>query len=742
VPLLEELAAGQNERQRSVFLVGDRKQSIYGFRRAAPELFDAAQDWMRQSLDAVSQPLSTSWRSAPAIMQCVNWVFGDGPLSRHIHQFDTHDTYHKNLWGRVEILPLVEEIAKTPVEKTEPQTLRNPLNMPRPETEDTRHYEEGRLVAAKILSLVSQPTLIGKDKEVRKLDYKDIMILLRHRTHASAYERALREARIPYVGAERGTLLDTLEIRDMIALLETLVTPYNNLAQAVVLRSPIFSCSNEQLMMLAQLQQGTWLQRLQAIAQQQSPPPELLRAHKLLPGWNALAGILPVHDLLDRIYNQGNILNRYEASYPSHLKQRVRANLSRFIELALEVDSGRYPSIGNFLSRLKFLRDQTQNGPDEVAASDSQSRVRIMTIHASKGMEAPVVFLADACNSENSAKAYQAFVDWPAEQPRPHSYLLIPPKKRQDDTMQQWLARNREKEFKEESNLLYVALTRAKQILFISGCEPNRGNNLGWYGQIREQLGFHLGLEEMNDQHGIVYQTGEPPQIEAQESLIQGQNAAAPIAATNNHLKGPFPRVGVVKEIAPSYERPIAAGATTENSGPHMSETMCGEKSVLDEDKQTKGNTIHSILHLLCEHVAETDVIERIRAEYGLNLRADPWSQWLAEAKRVITNPAWEFLYNPTHYKFAYNEVPLMYRQNADTVYGFIDRLVVTDERLIVVDYKTHAVQKQSDVDLQTTRYIPQLRLYKQGIAKCWPNTPIDCYLLFTHNAHLQFVQI
>ncbi|MGD8938511.1 MAG: UvrD-helicase domain-containing protein, partial [Gammaproteobacteria bacterium] len=738
IPLLEELAAGNNERQRSVFLVGDHKQSIYRFRRAAPELFDAAQHWLQQSLDAVNQPLSTSWRSAPAIMQCVNWVFADGPLSETIHQFSTHYTHHKSLWGQVELLPLAKPTVDSTPMQNDSTSLRNPLLQPRLETQDTRHYEEGKMIATKIKALIDQPTWIEADGEVRKLSYKDIMILLRHRTHANAYEKSLREAGIPYVGAERGTLLNTLEAQDMVALLETLVTPYNNLALATVLRSPLFSCSNDQLILLSNLRQGTWLQRLQAIAQQ-SEEPELRRAHELITDWSTLAGILPVHDLLDRIYNQGNLLNRYEAAYPEHLKHRVRANLTRFLELALEIDSGRYPSIGNFLSRLKTLRDQVQNGPDEVSALDAQSKVQIMTIHASKGMEAPVVFLADATDTQSTPKAYQAIVDWPAGQPRPKCLLLAPPKKQQDDIVQSLLAHNLLGEQKEAANLLYVALTRAKQVLCVSGCEPSRGTNLGWYGQVREQMRRHMDLQELDDEHTLTYQSGEAivPATHPSSSDQEILPATTPLLAEHG-LKGPFHNIHQLKEIAPSYElaEPLHGLSEPEQKSTHK------QRGSLDEDKQTKGNVIHRVLHLLSERVSDADIAQWIRVEYGVDLQLPPWNQWLLEAKQVIDNPRWRFLYDPNQYNNAYNEVPLMYQQNNDTVYGFIDRLVVTGNKIYLVDYKTHDLRGREDIDAMTARHLPQLRLYQQGIAKCWPDVPVECYLLFTHNAVLKPVPI
>ncbi|KPJ93303.1 MAG: hypothetical protein AMJ53_07545 [Gammaproteobacteria bacterium SG8_11] len=735
IPLLEELAAGNTERQRSVFLVGDHKQSIYRFRRAAPELFDTAQIWLHQSLAAVNQPLSTSWRSAPAIMQCVNWVFSDGPLSESIHQFALHDTHHKSLWGMVEILPLAKSSRDPAQAPAETESLRNPLFQPRPESEDIRHYEEGKLIAAKIKSLIEQPTWIESHGKLRRLAYKDIMILLRHRTHASDYEKALRESHIPYVGAERGTLLNTLEAQDMVALLETLITPYNNLALATVLRSPIFSCSNEQLILLAQIKQGTWLQRLQAIAQD-SVQPELQRAHELLADWSASAGILPVHDLLDRIYNQGNFLNRFEAAYPEHLKQRVRANLTRFLELALEVDSGRYPSIGNFLSKLQTLRDQMQNGPDEVSSWDTPSKVQIMTIHASKGMEAPMVILADSTNTQSASKAYQAIVDWPAGQRRPHYFLLAPPKREQDEFVQNLMDNNQRGELKEESNLLYVALTRAKQILCISGSEPSRGNNLGWYGQVREQMRRHVKLNEPDDAQSVVYQSGRQPAAPTAYCEMEILSTVTP-PVTETKLKGPFPHWQGFKEIAPSYQMLGVPGIYGLSE-----ETTQRPGNTLDEDKQTKGTVIHRILQLLSEQISDTDIIRWIRAEYGLDLRSQPWHQWLLEAQRVIDNPSWRFLYDPKQYAKAYNEIPVMYQHEGDTVYGFIDRLVITGNKIFLVDYKTHELHTANDMELLAQHYLPQLRHYQMGITKCWPALPVECYLLFTHNTSLKLMPI
>ncbi|HFE31808.1 MAG TPA: DNA helicase UvrD, partial [Gammaproteobacteria bacterium] len=433
LPLLEELAANEERHNRSVFLVGDGKQSIYRFRRADPELFITAQHWLTQHLDAHSQPLDTSWRSAEAIMTLVNQVFGEGPLHEQVLQFSPHATHHPHLWGQVEFLPLIEAVEETQEAEDEPTRngLRNPLETPRLLAVDQRHLEEGRQMAAKIRALIDGQTLIGPAEDARPLDYGDIIILLRQRTHAADYEQALREAGIPYLGANRGTLLQSLEVQDLVSLLSLLVTPFNNLGLAGVLRSPLFDCRHADLIKLATQDSGTWLERLTVISAQEDAGSPLQRAHILLSRWRQWAGSLPVHDLLDRIFCEGDVLKRYHAAYPAHLQTRVAANLTRFLELALEIDSGRYPSIGRFVARLQGLRQQEQDAPDEGSPLQAGARVRLMTIHAAKGLEAPVVFLADSATTRSDKTAHTAVVDWPAEAPRPAHFLLATHKDRQ-----------------------------------------------------------------------------------------------------------------------------------------------------------------------------------------------------------------------------------------------------------------------------------------------------------------------
>ncbi|MDT8384816.1 MAG: UvrD-helicase domain-containing protein [Gammaproteobacteria bacterium] len=734
LPLLEELAANEDQRGRSVFLVGDNKQSIYRFRRADPELFVAAQGWLRQHLQAVTQPLDVSWRSAEAIMTLVNRVFASGPLQQRLTAFATHTTHHPALWGHVEFLPLIETDEENEeneeVEDTAPTLvpgLRNPLQAPRLLAQDQRYLRQGQQIAARIRRLIDGHCLIGPAAAARPLHYGDIIILLRHRTHAGEIEQALRKADIPYIGANRGTLLHSLEVQDLVALLNLLITPFNNLALASVLRSPLFSCSEQDLIALASLTEGHWMARLAVIGPQQPPVSPLHRAHRLLAGWQGLVGTLPVHDLLDRIYCDGDVLNRYHAAYPEHLQHRVMANLTRLIELALEIDSGRYPSVGRFVSRLHSLQQQAQDAPDEGLPLQTGARVRIMTIHAAKGLEAPVVFLADATNTGRSIQAHRAIVDWPADAANPGSFLLAGTKEQRDPFTAAILERHQQAEAREDANLLYVAITRPKQHLYISGCRPTRGTELGWYGLMATQCReAEAAVQDATATAGItpdesapiVIRSGEPPSVDTITDRKTTGPGGAPslVAVLAQPLEiGPASRV-----IAPSH------AASAGGSPP-------GRPGAAADDG-TRGIAIHRMLELLCAQQPPATIPTRVAAELAIAAHQHDIAQWFDEARRIFQDPDLGWIFSPQQPQTAYNEVAVSYRQpqTGHTVFGIIDRLIETDDQVWVIDYKTHAVTTPQQCNSLVDQYREQLRLYCSGAQQLFPQKEIGGGLLFT----------
>lgn len=708
LPLLEELAASENRNSRSVFLVGDNKQSIYRFRRADPELFVTAQEWLDTRLNAVSQPLDTSWRSAEAIMTLVNRVFGEGPLNQQLQQFSTHATHHPKLWGQVEFLPLIAD-TNDEAEKTNGATegLRNPLQTPRLLEKDQRHLEEGRLVAAKIRQFIDANTIVGPDDAAHTLSYGDIIILLRHRTHAGDYEQALREADIPYIGANRGTLLQSLEVQDLVSLLSLLVTPFNNLGLASVLRSPLFDCSHDDLIKLASHTDGNWMNRLMVIGGSANNDSPLHRAYTLLSRWQQQVGTLPVHDLLDRIYCEGDVLNRYHAAYPAHLQHRVAANLTRFIELALEIDSGRYPSIGRFVARLQTLQQQEQDAPDEGSPLQAGARVRLMTIHAAKGLEAPMIFLVDSTNARSSSAAHQAVVDWPAQAPHPVSFLLAGTKEQQDSFTQNILDRHAQAEAREDANLLYVAITRPKQFLFVSGCQPKRGSELGWYGLLRAPF---VGVDDESSNAELIFTSGQPSTTT--KTTLPNEDVSN---VSLDKIAQLVPKK-VSNSIAPSRMLNDSALSPINNAS--------------DPDGCTRGIVIHRMLQLLNEQA--TDIPQRVAAELNLSTEDNDLRQWFDSANRVFQAPAFAHLFDPKQFVTAHNEVPLHYNSGGQNVYGIIDRLVISKDCVWLVDYKTHRTSNPVELNALAEHYQTQLDYYHAGIQRLWPNLPVKAGLLFT----------
>jgi ATP-dependent helicase/nuclease subunit A len=749
LPLLEELAANEDQRGRSVFLVGDNKQSIYRFRRADPELFVTAQDWLQQNLNTVTQPLDVSWRSAEAIMTLVNRVFSNGPLQARLPSFSTHSTHHPSLWGHVEFLPLIEadEVETNVTEQDIPEhaavdenssTLRNPLETPRLLAQDQRHLREGQQIAAKIRALIDGHCLIGPADAARPLQYGDIIILLRHRTHASEYEQALREANIPYIGANRGTLLHSLEVQDLVRLLNLLITPFNNLALASVLRSPLFDCSEADLILLASLPANTgethWMARLATIAPQQAVGSPLHRAHQLLTSWQGLVGKLPVHDLLDRIYCEGDVLNRYHSAYPTHLQHRVMANLTRLIELALEIDSGRYPSVGRFVARLHSLQQQEQDAPDEGTPLQTGSRVRLMTIHGAKGLEAPVVFLADATNTGRNMQAHRAIVDWPAHAANPHSFLLAGKKDQRDPFTEEILERHSQAEAREDANLLYVAITRPKQHLYISGCRPNRGKELGWYGQMASQCQESVTGEQTEGQDDTVSEaTGQTDAIIIESG--QPATSSKPGGATTD-------KPLTAQEIDAALTRPLVIRPTNMMIAPshagnfgNDSENNIGTGAT-DSDGRLRGIAIHRMLQLLCEQQAPADIPNRVAAELAMAADQHDVDHWFDEASSVFQDPALSWIFAEREGQNNYNEVSVCYQRNDKTIFGVIDRLIETEDKVWVIDYKTHISSNAENITALSEQYREQIRLYCEGVRQLFPTKDVIGGLLLTQSQH------
>ncbi len=676
--LLAWLGAYSDAARPAVFLVGDPKQSIYRFRRAEPKLFSVAADFLEREFGAVRCEQDATRRNARPIIDVVNALFLGVP---EFAPFREQTSFAGELLGRVELLPLSDNSPEEEIPERE--GLRDPLSEPDIEPEDLRLRQEAACLAARIGAMVGvwQIEASGTDGRPRQraVRYGDIMLLVRTRTNLAVYERALTAAGIPFDAASRGGLLAALEVRDCVALLEFLVTPLADLKLAHALRSPLFSCSDEELMRLAARPEASWWQRLAAVAGDGGAPPRLERAARLLGAWLQAADRLPAHDLLDRIFHQGEVIERYRLAVPEAARASADANLRALLLLALDLDGGRYPSLPRFIDELRDLRDADANeAPDEgaiEATGVAAGRVRILTIHGAKGLEAPIVWLLGANAGPRGPEAWDVLVDWPPAEPAPRHFSFYGRKEDRGAARQPLFDAEAAAAKREELNLLYVAITRARQVFIASGIENARDTGDTPYRRLAAALAKLGG--------GLAYGDDLP------------LSAPAPAEAAPGRLMEPC------LPLAPVGERRRAPDAA-ERFG--------------------------ILLHALLERRTGGDLTDGWWKPLGFD-DSDYW-RVLPVAERLLTAPRLQRFFDPAQYRRAWNEVELT--TDAGEVQR-IDRLVELDSGFWVLDYKSSGRNSERLDD-----YRAQVAGYCRALADVFPGHAVRGALIFADASLLE----
>ena len=651
-------AYGVDAERPSVFIVGDPKQSIYRFRRADPRVFAAAKS-MLLAQGAVMLRTNQTRRNADAIVQVLNSCMRQNSL------YTSQTTLHKSA-GVVWRLPLVsaEESDQQIEEVTSLRNpLRNPLTTPMQETDDLRRLEEGRMV---VNALNAARHLAAENDN--PLPWSEVMLLVRRRTHLSAYEAAFREAGIPFISSRRGGLLASLEVADLIALLRFLITPGDNQALAHVLKSPIISATDDDLITLSQCAELSWWKKLLAL---ESKNTVLQRAANLLTEWMDAAHFLPVHDLLDRILHQGELVQRYAQLAAQTNRSQVIGNLAAFTELALNMDAGRYPSLPKFIAALSEYQTGAEgDAPDEAQTTNNADAVRILTIHSAKGLEARVVVLVDANHSDAANDALGILCEWPLEEGSQQKHFSAFGRKNERGAARDALFQLEEQLAAQENwNLLYVAATRAKQCLIISGVAGSKTPvaSGSWYERLQEVAEI-AEFDEM--------QTG---------------NVSAETRQHNQFTLSTF--------AAPDLSLPTICDATPSS------------------DAQLEGIALHSLMERLTNNsttnsawpiaIPETPVIAKWLA-CSLNL-----AQVIrVQAQAILLNTELERFFNPAHFRFARNEMAIIIQQKIVR----LDRVVVFDDAVWVLDFKRQLLEMERvDYQLQLNDYCAALsQIYKQ----------------------------
>jgi ATP-dependent helicase/nuclease subunit A len=422
----------------------------------------------------------------------------------------------------------------------------------------------------------------------------------------------------------------------------------------------------------------------------------LSRARILLNDWLRLARQLPVHDLLDRIYSEGDLAARYEAALPASQAVRVRGNLNAFLQMALESDSGRYPSLSGFLEELT-QRGRGSEAPDETPPPAAQDQVRILTVHGAKGLEAPAVFMAQTGSVNSNNKDAGWVVEWPSQEPRPTCFVLAANKDDRDAFSQSLIDQRKQREAAEEMNLLYVAVTRARQFLHLSGFVPGKpSKEVSWH-ELATNAFMQMGVE-VDDEEAFVF-AQEEPAIAAASAIPSAESFDDP------RLRQPL------KLIRKTTQRPSA------------------KDEVQDAAAVLRGNALHWLLQDLSATDSKPTSTLRGRLEAAMSnaIRDADFSSWLAEAQAVISAPALNAFFDASKFRRAWNEVPISHGE----LFGVMDRLVDDGETLWVLDYKT--ARGGDDAEL-LNRYQDQLLAYGEDLAQLWPGRTVRMGLVLTHS--------
>ena len=461
----------------SVFIVGDPKQSIYRFRRAEPQVFVAAQAFVRDGLGGDLLACDHTRRNSEAVISTVNTVMQTAQDNDRYEGFRAHSSASSDAGCVVRLPPILRGV-KSAANDTAPGDApwRDSLTTPRELPEETLHTLEARQAALYIARQIASG-----------LQPKQVMVLSRQRAGLMPLQDELRALSIPAQIGEKTELMDCCEVLDIVALLDVLVSPQHDLSLARALRSPLFNVSDDALVQLALARDTAQGEQTPADALKPSWFEVLQNSERLPPVFTAVAASLtqykgwvdslPPHDALQAIYHDGDVLARFAAAAPGVSRGTVLANLRALLNVALDLDGGRYATPYAFVRALKA-------GGIKAPAAVNPHAVRLLTIHGAKGLEAHTVLLLDTDTPERARDSMGVLVDWPGEAASPQKFIFLASESRPPACAQAGLAVEALARKREEFNALYVALTRACDTLAISSIETYRPAPHSWWQRL------------------------------------------------------------------------------------------------------------------------------------------------------------------------------------------------------------------------------------------------------------------
>lgn len=492
----------------SLFIVGDPKQSIYRFRRAEPRVFEAAQAFLREAFDASLISCDHTRRNSHAVLRVVNSAMTQLAQANEYAAFRPHTTESPSS-GAALRLPLIEravvsrageadsEDSPNPVAESESaaaqgsaQGWRDSLSQPKVLAHSSPQEREAEQAASWIAHYIKGAQHAPGAKP-------SVMVLARTHSALGLMQQALQARGVAAAQQQRLMLADVPAVQDVLALLNALLSGFNELDLARALKSPLFAWRDEDLMALRAhclaANQAADAALGEPLVDQNNPPAPARRIYwwdclasvdaataATLVRWQKLLMQRPPHDALQTIYEQGSVLQRYAQGVPQHMQASSASALQALLWAALEVEGGRFLS-GYAFVRAMRASAQTIKAPATAptnadATGTAAYSVQLLTVHGAKGLEADVVVLMDADASKRKAQTAGMLVDWQPEEPAPRRCIFLQSEVRPPRCVQSLLAADQAAQQLEELNALYVACTRARDTLVLSGAQAATPN--------------------------------------------------------------------------------------------------------------------------------------------------------------------------------------------------------------------------------------------------------------------------
>lgn len=670
---------------RTLFVVGDEKQSIYSFQGAAPQAFNEMRDYFAGQLEQAEKQLNRvslaySFRSAPPILRIVDQMLDGDPRRAGLDPQDSEDwrhrAFHDELPGRVEVWPYVVK-----ADKPDPPDWFDPVDAPSPSAPELIIAQQ---VADQIVDLIGTP--LTTTKGTRPVTPGDILVLVRKRTKVfQPLIRKLKAQNVPVAGADVLTLTDELAVKDVLSLMRWAVTEEDDLSLAEALRSPLFGLTEDDLFRLA-YDRGKMLlwQRLRDHSTHHEAIAELHRVR-------AAAFDRP-YEVLDLILTSLGGRKRLIARLGTEAEDAI----DELAAQAIAYERVEAPTLTGFLHWITAGKVSVKREQDR-----ARDEVRVMTVHGAKGLEAPIVILPECGpnrrDQEDGRKIVLLDGDLPVWSPRtaesPVSVIA------ERDAQKRRSA-------EEAERLLYVAMTRAENWLIVHGggaaekdLKPGTSDlNTSWHRKISRAMDEAGAVMEGKK---LVYQSADWAQSTLPDVGVgspEGGGVALPDWA--QQMAPPASELSEV--ITPTS---LSAGRT---------HALPGEP---DADALARGTALHRLLEVL------PGSADRVQAAELLGL-----ADYLAEAVAVLDAPELAWVWED-----ALTEVPFALDIAGRRVTGIMDRVIVTDTMVKIVDFKSNRVVPKTP-DAVPDGLTVQLALYAEAARHIWPDREVVATFLWTYD--------